>query len=341
MAPEERALVQGLLINKFRGDQTLLEPALEFITQRTGVPVVGVIPHLGNLRIADEDSVALERPTTDNRPRLGGAGRRRTTVEDGTRDAQYATRLSPIDIAVVRLPHIANFDDFDALALEEGVQVRFVGAPDELRGADAIILPGTKTTIADLLFLNETGLAAAIGARARQGAAVAGICGGFQMLGCVVRDPLRVESPRDAIEGLGLLPVETVFEREKATEQVTARIAAECGFLQGIGGESIHGYEIHMGRTDGAAPMLRVIRRGENAADAGDGAVDETGRVFGTYLHGLFDNKNFRRAWLNSLRPHATSANSLIAVREREYERLAAAVRANVDMSLLRRMTGK
>ena len=323
MAPDERALVQGFLINKFRGDRKLLQPALEFITQRTGVPVMGVIPHLGNLRIADEDSVALERRET----------------EDGRRGTDHATRSAPIDIAVVRLPHIANFDDFDALALEEGVRVRFVGAPDELRDADAIILPGTKTTIADLLFLNETGLAAAISARARQGAAVVGICGGFQMLGRVVRDPLRVESPRDAIEGLSLLPVETVFEREKATEQVTARIAAECGFLQGISGESIHGYEIHMGRTEGATPMLRVIQRGEQAVDAGDGAVDETGRVFGTYLHGLFDNPNFRRAWLNSLRPHATSADSLVAVREREYDRLAAAVRANVDMSMLWKMT--
>jgi adenosylcobyric acid synthase len=357
MSAEDRALIRGFIINKFRGDRALLEPALVFITERTGVPVLGVVPHLGALRIADEDSVVLERaspPTPLPKAERG----------DGL-----------IDIAVIRLPHMANFDDFDALALEEGVRVRFVGSPEEMGRPDAIILPGSKTTIADLAFVNETGLAANIAARARGGCAVAGICAGYQMLGHVIRDPLHVESERDASPGLGLLPVETVFAREKATEQVQARIAAECGFLAEIAGQTITGYEIHMGRTTGFlrktgsfsewsnAPMrtdgedgsyarnpagepaptalLHVMQRGDERVHDADGAVDESGRIFGVYLHGIFDNPNFRRAWLNSLRPHATSAETLHAQREREYDRLADAMRAALDMGAIRAMIGR
>jgi adenosylcobyric acid synthase len=341
MPPEDRALVKGFIINKFRGDRALLEPALTFITQRTGVPVLGVVPHLGELRIADEDSVVLESLTRQPSP---------AALERG----------GVIDIAVIRLPHMANFDDFDALALEEGVRVRFVGSPGEMGRPDAIIMPGSKTTIADLAFVNATGLAAAIAARARGGCPVAGICAGYQMLGRVIRDPLHVESERDEAPGLGLLPVETVFEPEKATEQVQARIAAECGFLGAIAGQTITGYEIHMGRTTGLrspaagtvarefaelppagpAALLQIIQRGDEHVHDSDGAVDESGKVFGVYLHGIFDNPNFRRAWLNSLRPHATSAETLHAQREREYDRLAAALRAALDMEAVRRMVG-
>ena len=246
MSAEDRALIRGFIINKFRGDRALLEPALAFITERTGVPVLGVVPHLGVLRIADEDSVVLERASPaaqhHNAAELPSPPAPVPKAERGD---------GVIDIAVVRLPHMANFDDFDALALEEGVRVRFVGSPEEMGRPDAIILPGSKTTIADLVFVNETGLAANIAARARGGCAVAGICAGYQMLGHVIRDPLHVESERDASPGLGLLPVETVFAREKATEQVQARIAAECGFLAEIAGQTITGYEIHMGRTTG------------------------------------------------------------------------------------------
>ena len=352
MDAPDRALIRGLLINKFRGDRALLEPALEFITRRTALPVLGVVPHLGVLRIADEDSVILE---TAARPAA----------------VAPQTRAGSIDIAVVRLPHMANFDDFDALALEDGVRVRFVGSSQELGRPDAIILPGSKTTIADLAFVNETGLGAAIAARARSGCAVAGICAGYQMLGHVIRDPLRVESERDSSPGLGLLPVETIFAREKATEQVEARIAAECGFLESIAGQTITGYEIHMGRTrtldaaedqPGASPvaresaagetstgthaanpaaLLQVTRRGNRPVQDTDGMVDESGRVFGVYLHGIFDNPNFRRAWLNSLRPHATSAETLHAQRESEYDRLAGALRAALDMGAIRAMVAR
>ncbi|MEP7199843.1 MAG: cobyric acid synthase, partial [Chloroflexota bacterium] len=342
MSDEERALVKGFIINKFRGDRNLLTPALTFIEQRTNVPVLAVVPHLGTLRIADEDSVALEtpipRPLPPSRQQRGtGEGeqipspvprpKRSRAEPHDQRDGGGLGWGSLIDIAVIRLPHIANFDDFDALALEDNVRVRFVASPADLAQPDAIILPGSKTTIADLEFLNRTGLAMTIAARARRGAKVVGICGGYQMLGRVICDPLHVESEHDAVPGLNLLPVETIFEREKATEQVTARVVADCGFLQSLVGQEIHGYEIHMGRTTGpstsfgsaqdmgsgrrASPFLQITTRGERTVTDTDGAVDETGHIFGTYLHGLFDNANFRRAWLNSLRPHATSAQSL------------------------------
>ena len=312
LTPGERSLVHGLIINKFRGEVNLLAPALAFIQERTGIPVVGVVPYLSELRIAEEDSVALDTP-------------RRT-------DALPAD----LDIAVIRLPHISNFDDVDALALEANVRVRFVARPEELAEPDAIILPGTKSTIADLEYLQRSGLAAAVAARARYGSAVAGICGGYQMLGALICDPQHVESEHDAIEGLGLLPVTTVFAREKATEQVEARVLAGHGFLQAIQGQTIHGYEIHMGHSTGAAPLLQIVRRGGDAVEAGDGAVDEGGRIFGTYLHGIFDNANFRSAWLNSLRPHQTSGQSLREVREREYDRLAAGVRSALNLDTLR-----
>ena len=259
-------------------------------------------------------------------------GRRKMALDTrGTDDT-----LPAIDIAVIRLPHISNFDDFDALALEAGVRVRFIARLEDLAQPDAIILPGTKSTIADLEFLQRSGLAAAIRAQARTGTAVVGLCGGYQMLGTVIRDPLHVESERDDIAGLNLLPIETIFETEKATEQVSAQVVAGCGFLQGLRDQTIQGYEIHMGRTSGTAPFLRITQRGAQSVTDADGAVNANGKVWGSYLHGIFDNANFRRAWLNSLHPHQTSSESLRDVREREYNRLADSVRAAVNMEALR-----
>ncbi len=312
LTSDERATIRGFIINKFRGDQNLLAPALTFIEQRTDIPVLGVVPYVRDLRIAEEDSVALDSVETTSR-----------------------VVSTPIDIAAIRLPHISNFDDLDALALERDVRVRFVSALDELGQPDAIILPGTKSTIADLAWLHQSGLSAAVRAHVRRGSAVVGLCGGYQMLGTHVRDPLRVESARDEIAGLNLLPVETIFDTAKATEQVSAQIVADCGFMSALRGQTVSGYEIHMGRTTGAAPFLQIVRRGEYDVRDADGAADESGKIFGTYLHGIFDNANFRRAWLNSLRPHVTSAESLGEVREREYDRLAAVVRASLDMRAL------
>ena len=312
---DERRLIKGFVINKFRGDAALLRDGLAMLEERTGVPVLGVVPFIRDLQIAEEDSVALGEPLRRlHKPSQGGE----------------------VDIAVVRLPRISNFDDFDALALEEGVQVRFVDSLDRLGCPQAVILPGTKSTIADLLWLQRVGLARAICELAEKGIPVAGICGGYQMLGRTISDPDRVESAEGQVEGLGLLPVDTVFEAVKATYQVRARIETDRGFFAEIEGQEIAGYEIHMGHSRGGKPAFRLSARGGQPVDAPDGAVDERGRVFGTYLHGLFDNPNLRRAWLRSLGWDAAFSDlNMTEVREREYDRLAQQVRESLDMARL------
>lgn len=317
LEPDQRNLLKGIIINKFRGDLALLRPGLDFLEARCGVPVVGVVPYLHDLRLAEEDSVALE------------------TAISGQPSAVS------IDIAVIRLPRISNFDDFDPLALEPGVRVRYVDSPLDLGEPQAIILPGSKSTVSDLQFLNASGLAAAILARAHQGTAVIGICGGYQMLGQVIRDPDRVESEREAAPGLGLLSVETVFFPEKATYQAQARVVTRRGFFRGLVGLPVNGYEIHMGRTASPEPMLCIVRRGDAEVNEADGATDATGSIFGTYLHGLFDNAHFRKAWLSSLQNHAREVGLPMAeVREQAYNQLAACVRTSLNMPLLYRIVG-
>ena len=331
---EERRSVKGLVVNKFRGDVRLLQSGLEMLEKRTGVPVLGVIPYLHNLHIAEEDAVALEG--------LSGTG--------GTPNA--------LDIAVVRLPRISNFDDFDPLKLEQGVQVRYVSTARELGHPTAIILPGTKHTIADLAWLRSQGLDRRIADLAWQGAAVVGICGGYQMLGKSISDSSGVESPGGAQSpGLDLLPVTTEFAAAKATHQVQAEVCPGSGFLGTISGEKITAYEIHMGHTQGASgdthPLFRLTQRSGQSVNSLDGAIDAAGRVWGTYLHGLFDNTSFRRAWLQSLgwsrpipdsdladRADPADPTDLAAVRQAAYERLAASVRSSLDMDHIRAIVG-
>ena len=314
---EERRLIKGLVINKFRGDVHLLQPGLDMLEERTGVPVLGVIPCLHQLHIAEEDSVALEgAPST-----AGLAG--------------------TLDIAVIRLPRISNFDDYDALALEPGVQLRYVGTARELGRPAAVILPGTKHTLSDLGWLRSQGLHRRITDLAWQGTAVVGICGGYQMLGRTITDPLGVESPAgEQLPGMGLLPLATKFAPAKTTHQAQAVALSGPGFLSGAAGTPVSGYEIHMGHServgDGARPLFKLSHR-----EALDGAVGAAGRVWGTYLHGVFDNTAFRRAWLQSLGWSPPDQEvDLAAIRQAEYDRLAAAVRSSLDMSRLRQIVG-
>jgi adenosylcobyric acid synthase len=317
---EERQLVRGLVINKFRGDVRLLQPGLKMLEERTGVPVLGVVPYLHDLHIAEEDSVALEEAPA-------------TAESDGT-----------LDVAVIRLPRISNFDDFDALALEPGVQLRYVNTTQQLGQPHAVILPGTKHTLSDLGWLRSRGLDRRIVDLVWQGAAIVGICGGYQMLGQSISDPLGVESPAGAqCAGLNLLPVATEFAAAKATHQVRAEPLPGPGFLATVAGTKVTGYEIHMGHSqrmgEDARPLFRVTRRSGQPVELFDGAVDAIGRIWGTYLHGLFDNTEFRRAWLRSLgwSPPNQEVN-LAAVRQASYDRLAAAVRSSLDMGRLRRI---
>jgi len=317
LEPDERALVKGFLINKFRGDRRLLDPGLGFLEERTGVPVLGVVPFVPRLRIAEEDSVALE----------------------GSRGENTAAR-GLLEIAVARLPRIANFDDFDLLAAEEGVRLRYVERPDEMGTPDLVIVPGSKATVADLGFLRASGLAARIIALARSGTPVLGICGGYQMLGSRLLDPLAVESPVPDTPGLGLLPAETTFRAQKRTRRVRARAHAGNGCFGSLDGTRVDAYEIHMGVTTAQGPAVFTIG-GEGESEHADGCSSLDGLVTGVYLHGLFEEPAARRAllvWLAARRGMQLEMIGAVPTREMEYDRLAAVVRAEVDMSALYRL---
>jgi adenosylcobyric acid synthase len=325
LKPADRARVAGFIINKFRGDRALLEPGLEFLRQRFGVPVIGVVPYVERLRIADEDSVALEER---HRGRAGGP--------------------DEVNIAVIKLPHISNYDDFLALEHEDGVVVRFVDEPGDLAKADIVVIPGSKSTIADLEWARERGLARATVEHNRRGELVMGICGGCQMLGRAIEDPHRVESGNLTAHGLGLLPITTRFEQTKLTAQVKAHVE-NASFLSGAIGEfgEFAAYEIHMGtvrRDTGAEAPFRIVTRNSIASCARDGAISRDGTVVGTMLHGIFENDELRAAFLKGLRwrkgSPARSGARPIASPEAEYNRLATAVAANLDLETLRRIAG-
>jgi adenosylcobyric acid synthase len=310
LPPEERAFVRGLVVNKFRGDPALFADGVRILEERGGVPVLGVLPFLPALAVPEEDSVALD-----------------------TRASRPGTAM--IDVAVVRLPHIANFDDFDPLLGEPGVGLRYVESCAALGRPHAVILPGTKCTLADLAWLRARGLAEAVGALAAGGrTSVVGICGGYQMLGRVIRDPARVESLEGEAPGLGLLPVETTFETSKATHQARARVLGGPGWLGAVAGQEVEGYEIHMGRTCGGNPWLEITRAG--GAVLPDGAASADGRVWGCYLHGLFASAALRRAWLASLAPaEAVRMGARGESLQQALDRLADAVEAALDIRRL------
>jgi adenosylcobyric acid synthase len=275
---EEQALVQGLVVNKFRGDLAFFHDGIRILEERSALPVLGVIPFVPDLRLPEEDAATLDMPLIPVHPEHGN-----------------------IDIAVIRLPHIANFDDFAPLAAEQGVTVRYVSSPASLGRPHAVILPGTKSTIADLLWLREQGLEQAIQHLAQADTVIVGICGGYQMLGRRIQDPLGVESVLSEVAGLALLSVDTIFEPIKATHQAEARILGGPGWLAALQNQAIQGYEIHMGRTTSPQAWLEILRRNGMRLAVADGAVTATGKVWGCYLHGLFANASLRRAWLTSL----------------------------------------
>lgn len=318
LEPEERATVKGLVINRFRGDLSLLQNGLDFIARRTGVPVLGVIPYIRDLQIAEEDAVAIE----------GG----------------WSDRPAVLDIAVIGFSRISNFDDFDPLRAEPGVGVRLVRTAADLGRPDLVILPGTKATVADLEQMRASGLVAAVQSLARAGTPVIGICGGYQMLGTVLRDPLRVESPLSEAPGLGLLLVETTFAAQKSTYRVRGRVVAGHGLLTYATGEEVEGYEIHMGQTGGDfAPVVGITERLGQPAEGADGAISGDGLVFGTYMHGLFARDGFRRGllrWLAERKGVVLPEAGAGIDKEREYDRLAAVVRASLDMELVYQLVG-
>ena len=318
LLPEsERALVGGYVLNRFRGDPTLLDPALRFMRELTGKPVLGVIPNISDLGLPEEDSVSFK---------AGGFG------------AGQAGR--DLDIAVLDLPHISNFTDFDALAAEPDAGLRVVRRAGDLGRPDAVLLPGSKNTLADLAALREAGLDRALAALAGTPCEIVGVCAGLQMLGETLLDPLGLESGLGAVPGLGFLALETELLPEKTLLQSTA-----THLPSGLG---LTGYEIHHGVTrarNESASVLAVRPDGQGVAWGHTGKV---GRVWGTYLHGVFDAGEFRRWWLNGLRerkglpplPASGPGVGLDGGLESALDRLAATVRTSLDMGAVYALLG-
>jgi adenosylcobyric acid synthase len=334
LTPSERAWVAGFVINKFRGDPDLLTDGLKFLERKTHKPVLGVVPYLTDLSLEEEDGVALD---------CLGAQRSGSSKSD------------TIKIAVVCLPHISNFTDFDPLKKEPGVELFFARKRGEIASADVVILPGSKNTIEDLIHIRKAGLDQEILKMYRQGGQVVGICGGIQMLGRVIRDPHGVESSFERAAGLGLLPVETVLEKKKITARVQASMSNAWDVL-GVGASEdqhlvlphgpphiIDAYEIHMGRTRNLGPArsaFTVLKRNGRRVRQADGAISPDGRAWGTYLHGLFENDRFRRWFLKRVRIAKGGSDSLKAEnaveyrqeREWAFDRLARMVRKHLDL---------
>ena len=288
---EEQSMIKGLVINKFRGDVEILRPGLGMIEEKTGIPVVGVVP-MTPLDIDDEDSLS-DRLT-------------------------HTAKKGGMDLAVIRLPHISNFTDFSPLEAHPMLGVRYVSAPHQLGTPDLVILPGTKSTMADLKWLRESGLEASVLRLAGQGVGVLGVCGGYQMLGQTISDPHGTEGGGN-MRGLGLLPVETVFETKKTRTRVTA---SGCGWFEGA---FIVGYEIHMGQTcrQAAAPFC-VLSDGRE-----EGTM--SGNIMGTYLHGLFDSAQMaERLVLRLCEQKGIAPDTFAAMNYRDYQEREAHRWANV-----------
>ncbi len=322
---DERELVKGLVINKFRGDVSLLTPAIDFLEEKTGKPVLGIIPHIEKMGIDDEDSVSLQE---------------KITVEEG----------ADIKIAVIQTPKISNFTDFDALSNEADVSVYYVQDIADFGNPDIVILPGSKNTTEDMLYLDNSGIGELIKEHASAGKAVIGICGGYQMLGEKIMDPQHTESENDEVTGLGLLGMNTLFAEKKLTSQVKAD-CIELVFLgQKISAGDLAGYEIHMGQTEftkasDSHPFV-IKERSRKSCHSVEGTACVKGNVFGTYIHGIFDNDIFRRKLLNAVRltkglePLANNRN-VLAEKQQNYERLADIVEQNLDMKKLREIMGE
>ena len=329
LEPEDRARIRGFVINKFRGDESLLRPGIAMIERRLGLPCLGVVPFLHDLGLDEEDGVALE-------DRLSAARRWKKLGPEPAR---------ALRIGVIALPHMANFTDFDPLALEPAVSLAFVEEPEEIAMADVLILPGTKQTLGDLRWLEQRGFARELCRLSATGILIIGICGGFQMLGIAIRDPHGIENDGVPVSenGLGLLPVRTVLRKEKTVRRVRGSLRYNF-FRAGLSRQvPFEGYEIHVGETlykTGAFPLTDIERQGA-AELVPDGAVSKSGRVLGTYVHGFFDKDDFRHGFIQAARvavdlaPAASYVNAN-AERNARIDRLACHLRNSLNMNLLR-----
>ena len=307
LEPDERALIRGIVINKFRGMRSILQPGIEWLENYTGIPVIGVIPWLEQVFPAEDSLDLFERKTS--------------------------AFQGDLNISVLRLPRIANFTDFDPLESEPTVSLKYIHPKQDLGHPDAVIIPGTKTTIADLLLLQKSGMAEAIQNYAASGGTVLGICGGYQMMGQYLTDPDRLESEHLKCDGLRLLPIKTMITDYKVTKQrqVTSNFPQS--------GLPVAGYEIHQGRSRLIEPDAITSDYNPLFDDPSLGLVDKDQLVWGSYLHGLFDNGAWRRAWLNRLRQQRglkslpTGIPNYREQRESMLDTLATSIEAHLNLN--------
>lgn len=332
---DEKDRIKGLIINKFRGDKDILAPGLNMLEERCNKKVIGVVPY-ANLHIEEEDSLAEQLGN-----RMAGTG---------------------IDIAVIRFPKLSNFTDFQAFALEGNVSVRYVDSVEGLGVPDTVILPGTKSTMQDMLWMRENGLETAVKKLANRGTIIIGICGGYQMLGMEIKE----FTDREPIRGMELLPIRTIFESEKTRCRVEGRMAQLEGELASLSGKEICGYEIHMGQSvidaensAGNKENLNICDKFEHSATSCDGkkegpAIDTNNilqgyyrdNIFGSYIHGIFDTEEFRTAFMSLLWDrkgiayNRTESISYAEFKEQQYDKLAQILRGSIDMKEIYNIMG-
>ena len=316
LLPDEyKKRVKGVIINKFRGRKELLDSGIKMLEDIIKVPVLGVLPYT-DIKIEEEDSVT-------------------------TRFKQKVNK-GDIHIEVVRTPHMSNFTDFNIFETQEDVSLRYVDFGESFGDPDIVIIPGTKSTIDDLMFLRKNGLENQIKELHRRGKLIIGICGGYQMLGKVLKDPYHVENDLEEVEGIGLLDVETTFELEKTTTQVKAILDENFhGYLENLSGKEVSGYEIHMGitkRNENSNNFVTVKQKLEQKVNYQVGSVNKECNVFGTYLHGIFDDIDFTRTILNNIRkmknlePIESNVKSFKEFKNQQYDKLADYLREHLDM---------
>lgn len=347
----ESRYIKGFIVNKFRGDRDILRPGLTMIEEKTGRPVIGVLPYLHSIGIPEEDGLSLFQRSEARGQRSG---------------------TESVKIAVVRLKYISNFTDFDPFYHEPDVQILFTGNPVEIETADMVIIPGSKNTVKDIFFLRDTGLEESIKRSYSKGVQIVGICGGYQMLGMVIYDPDGVESKHKEVRGMGLLNIETTFMSEKTTCRIEAHPAGVRDLGLGSGGEILKGYEIHMGISAGDVGLFEITRlvhtgnggtlgyrnglreysakpcvsiRGSTSGTWNripDGSSN--GNCWGTYIHGIFENDIFRRDVINSIRikkgmnPLDPSVK-YTEIKNRSIDDLADVVRKDLDIGFIKRIT--
>lgn len=314
LTDKEKKMVKGVIINKFRGDINILKPGLKMLEDLINLPVLGVIPYI-DINIEDEDSL------TD---------RFNVSREFG----------KSINIEIIKLPHISNFTDFDVFKTYDDVNLRYVGVNEKLGEADLIIIPGTKNTIEDLISLREKGMEQQIIKRHKMGTPIIGICGGYQILGKKIMDPKGIECGIEEIGGMSLLDVETIFEEEKDTTQVKGCINFNFqeGIFKDLGQIGIEGYEIHCGKSKNQSGAVSILERLGEKVSYLEGSINEKGSVFGTYLHGIFDSREFTTKIINNIRElkgfdvKEKDNLSYKEFKEKEYDKLADHVKKHVDM---------